>query len=369
MYRKHERTCRHGNVAVIIALALVVLLAAAAVAIDLGYARVVREQLKNASEAAAHAASQQLDGTDDGVAAARAAAVAAAAANMAGGRAVDLDDNPANLESWDVVMGTWNEDAGTFTPTEEASAVNSVQVRARIPDLGLFFAPVAVGRNEMAVSAETRAMAMTGGASAVDCFIPLAFAQCEVDRLGAAGMQDLTLKLNPPGVDNVGWARPNGTPNANWSRDQMNDCQASGTASVGDPVGLQNGVVSSAMSALATRVSTSSTRWDTTKWGAMPTRSVKSSISKADYGKTYEGPVMVFDGGGTYCTGSGGSFNQSAPITAFVWGAIYDVENSGSSSSRTIKMRLDPMTDHDIGTEDGGPDYGVIAHSPPRTVR
>jgi hypothetical protein len=167
----------------------------------------------------------------------------------------------------------------------------------------------------------------------------------------------------------VGWARPNGTPNASWTRSQIEDCEADGDAAVGDPVGLQNGVVTSALDALAARVDSSATTWQESRWGTLPARLSGSSIGVAKYGHTYEGPVIVFDGGDEYCHGSGGSFNHSQPLKGFLWGAIYDVKNSGSSASRTIKMRLDTSSGYNAGTQGGGPDYGVVTHFPPRLVR
>jgi hypothetical protein len=75
---------------------------------------------------------------------------------------------------------------------------------------------------------------------------------------------------------------------------------------------------------------------------------------------------MVFDGGSSYCSGSGGSFNQMTTVDGFMWGAVYDVWNG---STRTIKMRLDPMTEHQVGTRGGGPNYGVTSvYVPPQIV-
>ncbi|MDP2312679.1 MAG: Tad domain-containing protein [Pseudomonadota bacterium] len=348
--------------AIIVALGLTTLLAVGAVTIDLSYARVVQQQLQNASEAGARAGSQQLDGTDAGMIAARVAAANVAAENNAAG-------TPVEVASADIVLGIWDDEAGTFEESDEPTLVNTVEVRARRPELALFLAPVALGRSTVVVSAQSRALAEASGAGAVSCYIPLAVPDCLVEQHGLGGLEDLTLQINPPGVDSVGWARPNGSPNANWSRDQMDDCENGGEAAVGDPVGLQNGVVSSAMDALATRVNTSSTSWSTERWGSLPNRLPASSISTSNFGNTYEGAVIVFDGGDEYCDGSGGDFNGTQPLKGFLWGAIYDVRNTGAADKRTIKMRLDTSTGYNIGTGIGGPDYGVVTHSPPRLVR
>jgi hypothetical protein len=76
---------------------------------------------------------------------------------------------------------------------------------------------------------------------------------------------------------------------------------------------------------------------------------------------------MVFDGGDSYCTGSGGSFTGSEPVVGFMWAAIYDVKNSGSTDQRTVKMRLEVMDDHVVRGRgsDAAPDYGVVALGTP----
>lgn len=362
------RRTRRGNVAVMVAVGLMVLLGVAALVIDLGYARYVQAQLQNAADAAAMAGAMRLDGTDEGVAAARATAAEIAALNIAAGDGVALDENDGNDAAGDIVLGSWDADAGAFVPSTDPGEANAVQVRARVPSLALLVAPMALGLDTTPVGAATTAFAARGGAQAVDCFIPLGMPACLVDRYTVDGLQDITLKLNPPGIDNVGWARPNGSPNAAWSRDQLTDCQYSGEAAIGDPLGLQNGVVTSVLSEVVTAVEASSTTWDTAKWGAIPAQDGQSSISAAKYGRTFEGVVPVFDGGTSYCNGSGGSFSGSAPISGFVWGAIYDVVNKGAAGNRTLKMRLDVSEDRDAGTDVGGPDWAVEATEPPRMV-
>jgi hypothetical protein len=347
-----------------VSLSLSVLLASGAVAIDLGYARYVQQQLDYAAQAGAHAGVIQLDGTTAGVSAAHGMAATVAGKNNAAGMPVTLEENDGNDPSGDVVTGVWNGSA--FTPSLNAATVNAVQVRTHISELGLFVAPAALGRRTMPVSAAAVMMRPGPGTYATDCFIPLAIPLCLLGLHGLSGLESVTLQLNPPGVDNVAWARPNGSPNTTWSRSQINDCRSSGYAAVGDPVGLQNGTDTAALDAVVTRVSTSSTRWDATRWGAEPARMTGSSISAGNYGRTYEGVMMVFDGGPSFCTGSGGSFTGSYPIAGFMWGGVYDVRNTGSSSTRTVRMRVDPLGDHHSGRQGGGPQWGVDTDGPPQ---
>lgn len=356
------RAARRGNVAVIIALSLTILLAFAAVVIDVGYGRLVQRQLQDAADAAALAAAARLDGTAAGVADARATAEWIASENKAAGAAVSIDGDV------DVVLGDWDKDAGTFTESTDPTDIDAVQVHAGIAELGLFVAPVALDRQSIPVSVRSRVFVDHGGAGSAECFIPIGMPACLVDRYTLDGLQDVTLKVNPPGIDNVGYARPGASPNASWLRSQIGDCTASGEIGVGDMLGLQNGTVTSALAEFVPAIVNSTTRWDTAKWGALPARNSRSSIPVASYGKTYEGIVPVFDGGSSYCRNSGGSFNGMAPIKGFVWGAIYEVINNGPASNRTLRMRLDFTREYNAGTQTGGPDWGVTADAPPRMV-
>lgn len=355
-----RRHGRQGNVAITVALCMVVLLSFAAFTIDLGYGRLVQHQLQNASEAAARAGSLQLDTTDDGMAAARAAAHSVAAANTAAGQSVVLAEK-------DITFGVWDDVSGTFTESDDPLLVNTVQVHARIDELGLFIAPAVFARDTIAVSGATRVLARSGGAGAVRCFLPLAIPSCLVDREGVDGLQDLTLNLNPAGVDSVAWASLTGHPNSKSTRDQLGNCEHEGNADVGDPVYLNNGVISSAIAELDTQIETSSTRWSTTKWGALPERLPTSNISASTYGNTLEGPIIVFDGGPDYCTGKGGKFNGDEPLVAFLWAAVYNI--SGVGAYTDLAVRIDTSSDYSMGTAAGGPDYGVISKLPPRMVR
>lgn len=348
---------RRGNVAVNVALFSVLLLSMGAFGVDLPYARVVRMELEQATEAAAHAGAAQLDGTVEGVAAAGATARSLALVHSAGGSVVQPDA---------VETGVWDDD--TFTPSTDATRANAVRVTASRPELALFFSPAAFSRRTVAVGGRAIAVKDFGGASELDCFLPLAVPQCLIEEWGMDSLQDRTIQLNPPGVDNVGWMRPDAAPNAAWTREQFVDCEASGELGVGDDIGLQNGQVTSALDALVNAVRSSSTTWDTSVFGGLPSRMPGSSIPASDYGHTLEGAIPVFDGGSEYCEGSGGSFNGMEVVTGFVWVVIYDVRNNGGAAQRSMRLRIDGTREHEVGTQGGGEDWGVTANSPPRFV-
>src|SRR5204862_4258477 len=127
------------------------------------------------------------------------------------------------------------------------------------------------------IGASSTVMAASGGASAVDCFLPFSIPMCMIDKYGLAGLQTVNLKLNPAGVDNVGWARPDGSVNNSYTSAQIGNCKQSGEIEIGDPVGLGNGVMSSLDNLQAATVS-SSTRWSTATWGLEPAPMTGSSL-------------------------------------------------------------------------------------------
>lgn len=356
---------RRGNAAVKVALSLSVLLGVASLSIDLGWARVVQQQLDMAAQAGSHAGAAQLDGTEEGMAAAIAMTQTVAALHQAGG-------TPVELEAGDVELGVWDATAGTFTVSSDATAVNAVRANTARPTLAMFFAPAAFNRSTVAVGAHATAVRQFGGAGEVVCFLPLAVPKCLIDQHLAMGegIFDVTLNPQTPSTDQMGWARPYYGDGANsaWTRDQLTNCQQDGSASVGSDVSLQNGQVTAALSEIVDILSTTTEKWDTTMLGAEPARDTRSSIPAGKYGRVLAGPIFVFDGGDDYCVGSGGSYNGLETISGFVWLTLYDVKNSGGAATRWVRGRIDTTHEYEVGTGGGGDDYGVVTDAPPRFV-
>jgi Flp pilus assembly protein TadG len=351
---------RKGNTAVTMAVTLTTLLGFGALVVDVAWGRLVKQELQQSADAAAHAATVQLDGTSAGVTLARASAKAVAAANAAGGEAVSLTDD-------DIEFGVY--DGGAFTASTDATVINAVRVEAARPGLALYLAPV-IGRHEVDVGAQSTMVAEYGGSGEADCYLPFAVPSCLIEQHGGLeNLQDFVYQLQPAGVDNIGWALPNGTPNANTSRELIQDSCSGEPAHIGDPVGLQNGAVQSALTELATALNTSDTRWSTDLWGDTPTRQSTSAVTAGAWGNTVEGIVAVFDGGTEYCKASA-PWNGNKPIVGFMWGAVYDTRTSGSASDRNIKMRLDVsgVRGDRAGSDGGGPDWGVTTESPPHMI-
>jgi Flp pilus assembly protein TadG len=112
--RENER----GAIAVFMMLILTVVMGFAAMAFDLSYVRLARFEMKNATDAASHAAMHVLYSTKS-VDQAQTAAEAVASQNTVLGYSVTLSDS-------DVTFGTWDYNSNTFAPS--ATVANAVQV-------------------------------------------------------------------------------------------------------------------------------------------------------------------------------------------------------------------------------------------------
>jgi Flp pilus assembly protein TadG len=123
-----------GQVLVLVAISLVVLLGFAALAIDIGYFYHTKNQLQGAADAAALAGVAELDGTNNTtiIDAAKLAAVNYANANKAAGIQVQISSDGTNTlsSSNDITVGSWA--ANAYTPgVTPPPAIMAMQVRAR----------------------------------------------------------------------------------------------------------------------------------------------------------------------------------------------------------------------------------------------
>lgn len=156
-FRRDER----GGVAVLMAVGLVMLLGAAAIAIDLSYAYVERNRLQVAADTAALAAANALPDET----AARAAALDYAGRNM------PTDAHGDVLVESDVDIGNWDDSTRSFTIG--ATPTNAVRVSTRRDaangnPLGLFF-----GRALGIASLDLSASAVAGGTRRPLCLLAL----------------------------------------------------------------------------------------------------------------------------------------------------------------------------------------------------
>ena len=301
-----------------------VILGVGSLTIDLGYARTVQQQLQYVADAAALGAARSLDGTAAGIANAHGQARRVASANVVAGQALVLDANSGNTPDGDVVIGAWVE--GVFTPTTDSAVANAVHVRARAIGISTFFAGVAFGTDSLTAGARSTARAVSAPAGGVSCFLPVAVPLCELQNMGKTGQTS---------VDNVAWVRPRSSPNLGWLGRQLAACTADGPTTVADTAYLQDGVET----ALATHLT--------------------SAISASHYGKTLEGPMIIFDGGPSLCAPSGGNYTRDYPTVGYVWGAIYDLKAAGPTASRKLYVQADTTTLRALGTQAGGVTAGI----------
>ncbi|MCB9778421.1 MAG: hypothetical protein H6742_07655 [Alphaproteobacteria bacterium] len=342
---------REGSYAILLLLSLPMLLGVGAVAVDLSYQKVVRTELQAAADIAVHAGIAELDGTWEGVQAAKATAIRAAARNTAGGESVDL--RPDQIQT-----GWWDEDQGRFVQTNDPADIEALRIVTSREDVLSSFAAVAFNQPVVGAKGHSTGVNIQGGdAGAVACYLPLAIPQCFFDIHD--DLSQVTLTLNPAGIDNVGWGRVGATPNASWTRDQLRYC-SDGVARVGDDAGLQNGVVSSALAEMIDIIEEGGSTWNTDNLGPLPAQNGSSAISSAAYGNTLEGAIIVFDGGPGYCQGKGGSFNGYEEIVGFAWATVYDVRTKGGAKDKNIFVRIDPMADEVIGIAGGGQVAGGV---------
>ena len=136
---------RRGAAIVYTCIILFCLIAFVGLAVDWGYMTWTALKLQNAADSAALAGAQQVWWSHDD---AREAAVKLGAMNEAAGKSVALDPNLTNDEDGDVVIGVYDREAETFTPTTDPMIANAVRVVARRNSkstdgpLPLFFGPI-----------------------------------------------------------------------------------------------------------------------------------------------------------------------------------------------------------------------------------
>lgn len=371
---------QRGNVLVIAAVSFAILAGFGALVVDLGFVSTVEAQLQTATDAGALAGARVLDGTEAGLVKARATAVEVAGRNDADGQAVILD--PAT----DLDLGTWDPAARSFTISADPAQVNALRASTRRSDLTPFFARVAFQRD--ALGAAVQSIAVSGprtGAGGVPWYLPFGLPNCLFDSFSEERLQDMTFVLSPPGLDNTGYAAIGDVTNASFLRAHfaaigpcMEQWAADGTveaecalAEVEDNVNLNNGTSDAVLQYIATHIGTDGIPWDSTLWGELPAQQAKSAVSPADYGSTYVGPIPVFQSGSSYCSGSGGSWNETAQIDFFVWAVLYDLVRSGGAASKTVYLRIDLDSIYEVGDWPGGgqDEHGVTSATPSYLVQ
>lgn len=346
---------RRGSAAVPFAVMVTTLLAFGALAADRMLLNARDFEAQNAADAIAHAATVQLDGTDEGVEAARATAGRLASMSRVGN--VYLTTNAASGGSGlaTLELGRW-EDSRFVPDTSDPRLVTAARVvvdRSSIPTL---FGWPGLGVRSLAV--QGTALALGGGAGSTECPAPIAIPSCSLPE--GDEICDVDLVLNSDNNDNAGWARlGQSRPNASTVRDAINAC-GMGEVQAADVLSLNNGSINSAMNTMANAVSASTTTWNTAAWGTQPARSSNSGVNP--YGRVLKTHFLVFEDPAN-CSGT--KYNgTSLPVVGFVTANVYDVDTRGSVSQREIKARI--SCEVDPSATGGGGFFGTVA--PPHLV-
>jgi len=179
---------RRGIAHIWTAIFLLVFVGFLGLATDTAWVVLVKQQLHNAADASALAGAAKVRADQDE---ARDAAVNLAAVNAAASDSIVLDRNDANDAGGDVVLGHYDRDDRTFTPT--TSGPNAVKVVARRIDannnaLPLIFGPI-FGTDDANVTATS--IAMVGGGTGSGMIVLDPDASCALSVGGNA-----TLNVN-----------------------------------------------------------------------------------------------------------------------------------------------------------------------------
>ena len=328
------RKDEEGAILIIVALSFTALLGFGALALDSGYQVLLRTELQNVADAAAHGGALGLDLTEEGLSNALGAATEVAGLNRVG-------NQPYVLESDEFEIGTWDFSGRTFTPNaSDPESVNAVRVT---PSYAVQPLAMDILKPEILLRGKTSATAarlpVSGG-----CAFPIAVPSCRFDGMRATDICGMDLVFNADGVDSAGWASlGTRSPNASTIRTEIADaidgeCSISGDSDIdSDPITLNNGAVANAIKELVTAIETSPTYWDSAKMGSLPVRDPKSSIRWNRYGSTLEGLIYVYED--PYdCRGT--RFTGQVELSGYAQVVFYDVVNSGSVSQRKIKARV-----------------------------
>ncbi len=171
-----DRRREAGQTFVLIAAVLPALLLAAALAIDVARMIAVRDELRVAVDSASLAGTRALYDASPTETKVRTSSQQVAGGDKvygtgggSTGRAVALNVNATNASSGDIVLGTWDFDAKTFTaatPPIDVTAINAVQVTARLSSAAALL-PLTLGRLAGVTTFDTtlRATGVLGGPS------------------------------------------------------------------------------------------------------------------------------------------------------------------------------------------------------------
>jgi len=235
------RNRERGIYTALFALLLPVLIGMCGLAVDIAHYWWVTGQLQNAADAAALAGAKELDSTAVGRADATKFASVYAERHAVDGREV------ADTELVKNETGEWSTSSATFTANGVTHpSANAIHVTVQRPNVPSFFSPLLGARASETLSAS--AIAVAGGAGAVECAAPFALATCALQYDGAGELICPTNLSFQNGVQSVGLTHPDGSSPVNGKSAEPYVSQAVNApltckqpTAFGDTLYLQNG--------------------------------------------------------------------------------------------------------------------------------
>lgn len=322
MSARRVRTSRQrGNVAIIFALLLPVLLGFAALVIDLGHGWQVRNQQQNAVDSAALAGVRDLDGTSAKFPYAVASAQQYAAYNSA-------NQQPVNVPSANVILGNWNFDARAFTPYDASMPqyrVNAVRVVAPVLNMPTWLAPL-IGVT--AENVQTTAIAV-GGSPKKTCGFPLTVPSCALIDSNGQILCNSQMTFGRATTDNVGFTLLNYNPPVNTPGINCEIACALGATGGGNSCSCSNGCNNTSLSQIYVSNGNNLSSYVIT--------TINNAIAANPNGVYVQVPVLD-SGNLTNATCGSFQFNRDQTITGYV-----EMKLVGASAGppKTITVSVD----------------------------
>jgi Flp pilus assembly protein TadG len=192
---------RRGNVALITALSLTMMMMFAALSFDVGNIHRVRAELQSAMDSAALAGASRLDGSATGITAAKARAVQQANDHKAYTGQLSISTSDVTVGTWDFTTSTfsaWNGNTNNAT----LAAQFAVKVAYKVPSVAHPFAAV-MGNSSAPVGAF--AVAVGGGPQATGCGFPLVVPDCSLKNPDQSGNCQYCMIYADNNSDDAAW--------------------------------------------------------------------------------------------------------------------------------------------------------------------
>jgi hypothetical protein len=263
-----------------------------------------------------------------------------------------------------------------------AATINAIRLTREHDNITALLSSAAFGNGTLGSTATATAVRpFNWGATAVDCFLPIALPDCNYDPDATVnGPASFVSGASTLG-DNVGWANV-GNVSGKTVRTQLRGTCEGGVIEVAEVMNLQNGMITKALAEIGDYLATgtgSTELWNTDNFD--PVRQGDAQTITGDYASDSEvnlpgdnmtyiigGPIAIVDMEGEPGAGCGedaGDWNAPTEILGFTYGFIYDDVLDGNFKGMFVQM--DFVNKYDFATEVGPNTLGNIidADAPP----